>query len=750
LFWLSLILAAVTVSVFSPLYRSGFIEFDDQMYVTENPYVRSGLNPTSVAWAFQTSTAGNWHPLAWLSHMLDCQLFGMKPGWHHLTSVLIHTANAVLLLLLLHRLTGATWRSAFVAALFAWHPAHLESVAWISERKDVLCAFFFLAALLAYAGWGRNGGGRYFYLTLFLFALSLLAKPMAVTFPLVLLLLDAWPLGRLGKTSFSRLAAEKIPFALLSLACCLWTWWAQQRNHAIATAGELHPWHRAAHALSSCLSYVLMLAWPHDLAVYYPYPHHENAAMVCGGALLLIVLTALALAVWRTRPWWGVGWLWFVVMLVPVIGIVQAGNQSMADRYTYLPAIGLFIVFAWGGYELTVRLPRARWLAFVLVATLLPATFQQAQYWKNTQTLFEQAHRVTRENYVATTLLGNIRAEAGDMDGAMAFYQEALRDRPNYSEAHFYYARGLEKQGKEDLARDEYETALRIDPNSEKAHLHLGLLLAREKNDAAAAAEYEAVLQNNPDSAAAHNDLARLRQSEGKLDDSVAHYLAAIHDDPNLAQAHNNLGVLYLQRGQLVEAAGQLREALRLDPNDFETRYNLAMALLQQEQWAGAVEILTNIAPQRVNDAGLQYACGLALERTGDTRQAMSQYAWTLLLTPNDARALNALAWIAATDGRTEFRNGAQAVEMAGRACELTARKDPEMLLTLAAAEAEAVQFKEAVTVAREAGELAGTAGNKAVVEKSKQLLSAFEAGQPFRQTAPVSDQSPPGKPDPK
>jgi tetratricopeptide (TPR) repeat protein len=737
--WICAALAAITVAVFSPVFHYDFLTFDDQIYVTENPYVRSGLNFNSVAWAFQTSTSGNWLPLTWISHMLDFQCHGMKAGGHHLTSVLFHAANAALLFLLLQKMTGAVWRSALVAALFAWHPAHVESVAWIAERKDVLSSFFWLLTLWAYVRYTENlksqiSNFKFYYIAaLLLFALGLMAKPMIVTLPFVLLLLDFWPLGRMSRPSLSRLVIEKAPLFALSAACCVAAIWAQQQSHAIASAGEISLWHRLGHVLASYLDYIVMLVFPRHLAIFYPYPLHESAARVIGGAAVLALLSVLTIAGARRRPWLAVGWLWFVGMLVPVIGLVQVGDQAMADRYTYLPAIGLFIIVAWGGAELALRYPVIKLFAPAVGLAMLAATWMQIHYWKDTRTVFERARQVTQNNYLALSLLGSLRAADADLDGAMALYREALRDKPNYSKGHFFLAHGLEQQGKIDAAKSEYALALRLNPTFEPAHIFLGLLLAREKKYDQAAAEYEAALKINPRSATAHNDLARLLQTEGRLDESVRHYLAALQFDSSLAQAHNNLGVLYLQKGQLADAVAQLREALRLNPGNVETEYNLALAFNQQQQWKEASEILQRIAPAQPKNANVQYQYGLALAHQGKTREAMSQYAHAILLTPDFAEALNELAWIAATDPHPELRNGPQAVEMAGRACELTGREQPAMLLTLAAAYAETGRFSEAMAAAEKGRDIAKAKRNKQLEEKAGRLLSGFATRQPFR-----------------
>jgi len=549
-----------------------------------------------------------------------------------------------------------------------------------------------------------------------------------------MLLLDCWPLGRMSRPSLSRLLIEKAPLFALSAVCCACTLWAQERGNAVASAAEISLWHRLGHVFVSYLQYIVMLVFPRGLAIFYPYPLHEQTALVISGAAVLALLSVLTIASAGRRPWLLVGWVWFAGMLVPVIGLVQAGSQAMADRYTYLPAIGLFIIVVWGGAELALRYPVVKLLAPILAGAVLVATWIQVHYWKDSRTVFERARQVTENNFLALTLLGSIHADDGNPAEAMKLYREALRDNPSYPEAHFFYARGLEQEGKVDEAKSEYALALRLKPRFEQAHIFLGLLLAKEKQYDQAAAEYEAVLKINPRSAVAHNDLARLLQTEGRLDESVEHYLAALQYDSSLAQAHNNLGVLYLQKGQLADGIAQLREALRLNPENVETEYNLALALNQQQQWKEASEILRRIAPAQPNNANAQYQYGLALAHLGKMRDAMSHYATAILLTPDFAEAFNALAWIGATDPHPELRNGGQAVVLAGRACELTGRQQPAMLLTLAAAYAETGRFSEAMEMAEKGRDIAKAKGNKTLEEKAALMRGVFAARQPFRE----------------
>jgi tetratricopeptide (TPR) repeat protein len=387
----------------------------------------------------------------------------------------------------------------------------------------------------------------------------------------------------------------------------------------------------------------------------------------------------------------------------------------------------------WGLADLARRFSPVKILVPIVGISMLVATSIQIPYWKNTQTVFEHANQVTRNNFLALTLLGSIRADKGDLAGAMEMYHEALRIKPNYAEGHFFLARALEQQGNVDQASSEFATALQQNPYFQQAHLFYGLLLVREKKNVEAAAQYEDVLSINPQSASAHNDLARLLQSEGKLDESLLHYIAALKCDPSLAEAHNNLGVLYLQKGQLAESAKELRAALRLNPDNVETKFNLAIVLNEEEQWSEALAIFEKLAPGKTDNPELHYQYGLALEHSGETREAMSQFANALLLAPDLGEALNELAWIVSTDSREELRNGGQAVALAEKACALTARQRPDFLLTLAAADAEAGRFQVAVATAKEGLDLAQKKGQKDLQAKAQNMLETFQAGRAFR-----------------
>ena len=429
--------------------------------------------------------------------------------------------------------------------------------------------------------------------------------------------------------------------------------------------------------------------------------------------------------------------LWFLGTLVPVIGLVQVGDQAWADRYTYLPFIGLFIALVWGLWELTGEGQRARtvlcWGAGAAGVGLLVGASVQLRYWKDTRTLFEHTDAVTRNNPLAITLLGSLLAKEGKLDKAIACYRRVLAFSPGFPEAHFFLGNALDQQGKLDEAIAEYKKGLWFKPSQEQTHIFLGAALAKQNHPQEAAAHYLAALMLNPDSPITHNNLAKLLHSEGRLDDAILHYSAALRADPSLAQAHNNLGVLLLQKGRLAEGTAQLREALRLRPGDVESQLNLAQALVQQEQWREAVDLFAKTVTPATADANVHFQFAVAVDHVQRTREAMSHYATALLLNPNFPAALDGLSWILATASNPQFRNGAQAVGMAERACDLTGRKDPTKLKTLAAAYAEVGRFSEAASTAEQARDLALSSRNNELAQQCRAMVAEFRAERPWR-----------------
>jgi len=511
-------LAVVTLLIYLPMLWHGFVNYDDPDYIIGNAHVTGGLTWANVVWAFTSNDAANWHPLTWLSHMLDCQLFGVNPAGHHLMNLLFHTANTLLLFLLLTQLTGALWRSAMVAALFAWHPLHVESVAWTSERKDVLSAFFWMLTILCYAKavtsdkWQVTSKdpslithhSSLYWLALFFFACGLMSKPMVVTLPFVLLLLDFWPLERFQNFKFQNLAklfVEKIPFFALSLASCLITYRAQ--SGALWSTQALSFHFRLANALMSYVRYISKLFWPTDLALIYPYPHFWPLAGVVFVAGLLAVLSVIFILQAKRFPYLAVGWFWFLGTLIPAIGLVQVGVQSMADRYTYLPSIGFFILVVWGVNDLLNARPQKIQIAklagsVVLVGCLL-CTSMQLRYWRSSPELFLHTVEVTTDNYAAEDCLGKALENIGKKDDAGKLYADAVRIEPDYPSAQFDLGMIEVEQGKLVDASNHLAIAVQLSPHNPVMQFDFGTYLMQHGNPAEAANHFKTTLADRPD-----------------------------------------------------------------------------------------------------------------------------------------------------------------------------------------------------------------------------------------------------------
>jgi tetratricopeptide (TPR) repeat protein len=601
--WIAVGLAAATCVVYAPLRHHDFIQYDDPAYVTENPRVREGLSLDNVAWAFTTGHASNWHPLTWLSHMLDAQLFGLEPGPHHLSSLALHAVNAVLLFWVLMQMSGACWRPAFVAAMFALHPLHVESVAWIAERKDVLSGFFWMLTLLAWHAHLRQPAAGRYALALALFACGLMSKPMTITLPVVLLLLDHWPLRRIEwpargewtayRRRLWRLSAEKIPFFILSAVSGVITLAVQHRAGSVGPMEVYPPGARLGNALLAYVRYLGKTFWPQNLAVFYPYPVEFplGQALMAGAALAAITWLVARSA--RQRPWLPAGWLWYLGTLVPVIGLVQVGSQSMADRYTYLPLTGIFIIVAWGATEVVRRRnlpsPLLAAAAAMLVAASALVTRAQLRHWENTGTLFTHALRVTRQNNVAHANLGMWRMNRDELDQAVFHFAEAVRIQPKDVQAQNNLGVALFSRGELDAARARFEIALGLQPDYADALSNLGLVLLTAQRPADAIPRFEQALRLQPDLASAHTGLGLALAGLSRNQTAIHHLRRACALRPDDALAHYHLAVLLTDAGQPEEAIQHLRHAARLNPRAPEAHEQLARLLHQRDRPAEAI-----------------------------------------------------------------------------------------------------------------------------------------------------------------
>ena len=742
-------LVAAIWLVFGQTLHHGFVNFDDDEYVYNNVQVIHGLTLHGMAWAFTTEVSAYWHPLTWLSHMLDCQLWGLKAGGHHLTNVLLHTANALLLFLVLRRMTslrpdegvgaaapqaGALWCSAFVAAVFAVHPLDVESVAWVAERKNVLSTLFWLLTMGAYVRYVEKSEVQsprskvYYGLTLVFFALGLMSKPMLVTLPFVLLLLDYWPLQRVSSFKFSvsspgttpsstlnsdqsragpqlsALVFEKVPLLLLAVGSSVVTYLGQKNLNSVTTLKESPLGVRLAKVSVNYVGYLRDTFWPEGLTVLYPYPPTFSVVTVGLSVLLLASLTLLVLWTVRSRPYLAVGWFWFLGTMIPVIGLVQVGNTPVADRFTYVPQIGLYLMAAWAARDLTVSWRcRRQWrvaMATLVITALMVGASIQTTYWRNGESLWIRALACDPENFHAQSNLGNALFQTGRVDEAMAHFQEALRIKPDDAEIQNNFGNVLLQKGEVDEGIIHIQKALQIRPDNAEIQNNLGNALLQKGEVDEAIVHYQKALQIDPHGAEIRYDLGNALLQKGEVDEAIGDYQKALQINPYHADAHDNLGCALLQKGNVDEAMVHFQKALQINPDDADAHHNLASALL----------------------------------RKGRVDEAITQYQRALQIKPDYPEAQIDLAWVLATAPEASLRNGGKAVELAQQASQLAGGENPTVLYTLAAAYAEAGRFSDARQSAQKAIELAQAAGQQNLAEQINGELQLYERGLPFHQ----------------
>ena len=713
---LAALLGFAALSAYLPAFPLQFTNYDDPSYVTDNLHVLRGVTGQGIVWAFTNATTGNWHPLTWLSYMLDCQLFGPDPVAAHLVNLALHAANVILLFLLLCRITGRQWRCALVAAIFALHPLHVESVAWVSERKDVLSAFFGLLCLWWYAGWAetqRPAGGQklnaparsrsLYLLALVSFACGLMSKAMLVTWPFVMLLLDFWPLrrtrgveGELDRKQLRRLFVEKLPFFALSLVFSIITLVAQRAGGAIAPIADVSLRDRAVNALLAYGVYVQKSLWPVRLSVIYPYSSGWSAPAIIAAITLLSGITLAAISQRKSRPYLFTGWFWYVGTLVPVIGLIQVGNQAMADRYTYLPSIGLWLALVWlVAHWAESSLTRQRLVnagSAVALALFWVATFFQAQYWKNTESLFLHAVSVTGRNFVACNSLGAYYLEQGRLKDARNWYEKALEANP--SSVYAFAGLGRVALGEKDYpsAVSACSRAIQLSPSVAEAHTTLATALVRLGRTADAIPHYKTAVRLRPDSASARYNLGNALAAKGDIGGALVEYRSAVELDPKSADAHNNVGYMLLRLNEPKEAIRQFELASELKTNFWQAEYGLASAFSQ----------------------------------AGDEQNAIAAFAQVLRHKPDLAEAMNGFAWILATSTNQVIRDPPTAIRLAERACGATGNAQPSFLLTLGAAYAAAGQFDKAESTIETARSSAARSGQKEITAKAESLLEAI------------------------
>lgn len=710
-------LVAITWLVFGQTIRYDFVNYDDNEYVYANPAITTGLTRHGIIHAFTGTDSANWHPLTTLSHMLDCQLWGLRASGHHLTNVVLHTIAVVLLFLVLQEMTGAVWRSAFVAAVFAIHPLRVESVAWISERKDVLSAVFFMVTLGAYVRYVRSPSiGRYLTMAV-VFALGLLSKSMLVTVPFLLLLLDYWPLGRIGgqksevrnqksevrgqRSVVRDLIFEKIPLLALSIGDGLVTLWAQ--HSSIARGEQLPLVSRIGNGLVSYVIYVKEMIWPVDLAVFYPHSGDHLPVLEIGLAIVMLaIVSAGAIALRRRSPYLITGWFWYIVMLLPVIGLIQVGSQAHADRYTYLPQIGLYLLVAWAITDALVSPLQRKILAAaasVAVVALAWCAHVQASYWRNGESLWRRALAVTSRNFMAHDGLGDYLAKRGRLDEAIDQFQKALSIAPGYPDIETNLILALTRKGRTDEAITHLEAVLKEHPNDAQTQYSLGNALRKRGDLASAIAAYNKALSIQGSYPAAHYGLGFTLDQDGQIDDAIAHYQEAIREQPNYPEAYHLLGNDLLQKARFDDAIAAYEQALKNRPTYPEVEKNIGLALLQK----------------------------------GRTSEAIAHWQNALDSEPESVDSLNNLAWVLSTFPETWIRNGKQALALAKRANQLSGDKSPAILRTLAAAYAENGRFTEAIVIAERGLQLANAQQNSALANILEDDIARFQANTPLR-----------------
>jgi tetratricopeptide (TPR) repeat protein len=701
-FGICLFLAVITWIVFGQTVRFDFVSLDDVIYVYGNPVVQKGLTWEGLRWALTYGGIGHWHPLTWLTHMLDCQIYGLSPGGHHLTNVMLHTATVILLFLVLREMTGFLWRSAFVAAVFAIHPLHVESVAWISERKDVLSGFFFVLTIGAYVRYARHPFSPVRYgLVLLCFALGLLSKNMLVTTPCVLLLLDFWPLGRLaGATTetWRRLLLEKIPLLGLTVLSCVATFLVPEK---IPAGTRIPLIFRLENAVASYFTYLWQMIHPVGLSCLYSYPPLPpplwHAVL---GLALLLAITGGVFAARKTRPWLAMGWFWYIGMLIPVIGIIQMSYCAHSDRYTYLSQIGIYLALTWCAADWCAKSRRRQLVlgtaAAVTLAGLMVCARAQTAVWQNGELLWRNAVACAPGDFLAHKSLGLELFNHGKVAEAVAEFRRARQLNP--------------------ASRDiEYDLA--------------NALVAQDQNLDEAIADYREILQHEPDRA----DLpADTRNDADPAADRDSALVGDLKTRSDFVRVHCNLGIAYIHKGDLDAAIAEFQQALRLNPGELLPRNNLGYALLLRGRVDEAITQLQHVLQAAPGYAEAHHNLGDAFLKKGDEAAAITQYRQALQINPDYVAAQNDLAWELATAPAATVRDGNQALALAERASQQTGGTDPVITTTLAAACAETDHFSAAIRTAQTALTLAQAAGQTDQIMQITSQLKLYEAGRPF------------------
>jgi len=611
----SFFLIAATFIVFRNTLAFEFVNFDDNIYVTENTQVKAGLTSKSIIWAFTSIHAGYWIPLVWISYMLDIELFGLNSHGFHFVNLLFHLVNTVLLFWVFRRMTGALWQSAFVAAIFALHPLHVESVAWITERKDVLSAFFWFLSMIAYHRYTKDPGMRTYFVVVLFFILGLMAKPMIVTLPFVLLLLDFWPLARFQFPNLRgpdqtkanwKLLWEKMPLFGVALVFSALGYVTQQKSGAIVSLGTVSFGHRIANALVSYVKYFWKTVWPFDLVVFYPFPAHGLPGwQVAGASLALISISVSAILAARRYLYIPVGWFWFLGTLIPVIGLAQGGRHAMADRFMYIPLIGLSIIVAWGITDLAAKLRGKNILLSLssgaIILVLMKYTWLQVQHWENSITLYEHTLKVAKNDFSIHYNMGLALAKKGDLKKAISHFSEAIRIRPH----------------------------------SFKGHNNIGFIYQKTRQWDKAIAHYKKALTYEPRQVDTLHNLGFVYKKKGQLDLSIMHFKEALTLDNHFEKSYNSLGILYLETKQINKAIAYFNRAIEINPNNFETLNNLGYLYLEMGQLVLAENYLNKTLSLNINYEKSYFNLGILYTQKNQQEKAIEYFKKAIQLKPN-------------------------------------------------------------------------------------------------------------------
>ncbi len=654
-FWIWFIYLALTVITFAIFWQVrsfDFVNYDDPDYVSNNPHVKNGLSPSNIIWAFTSIHSHNWHPLTSLSHMLDCHLFGPNPHRHHLINLLFHILNTLLLFAVLRQITAAFWQSAFVAAVFAIHPLHVESVVWISERKDVLSTLFWLLTIAAYFHYVKKPAISRYILTLVLFTLGLMAKPMLVTLPFVLLLLDYWPINRFDlmtlsqpfqRAAFYRLLSEKIPFFALSIISSIITFLVQQHSGTVVTIYPLKI--RLFNVIVSYVQYIDKMFLPTGLAVFYPYDVKKlSVGSIAPAAAILLVISILVIRYASKYRYLLVGWLWYLGTLVPVIGFVQVGSRALADRYSYVPLTGLLIIVAWAANDLLDKWKYKKIAlglsASAVILVLSVCSWFQTSCWQNSETLFTHATRATSENYMAHNNLGVIFMEQNKLTEAIEQFHLAIHADPDYVRAHYNLGSAYGKMGRPNDEVQAYKNAIKLKPDLFEAYYALGTAYGKLGRFDEQIESLKKAIKIKPDYAKAHFDLGVAYGKIGCLEDEIDSYKHAIKIKSDFIEAYNNLGVACSRIGRFQDSIQAFKQAIELKSDAPDTYYNLGAAYLKMGSFQDAAEAFKQAIELTPNDASAHFKLGLAYWNIGDEIGAQKEYETLLKLDPRKANDL--------------------------------------------------------------------------------------------------------------